>query len=80
MPYMKRGQRGSLQKVLTPKPNGYRVIAETETDELVDFGHHQDLKEATLIAKIQAPNYLTCSVFSEDTNGNLLAEEFSIRR
>ena len=83
MPYIKRGRRGSLigtQKPLTTESVRYRVIGETETAELADFGQHKDLKEAILIAKIQAPNYLTCSVYSEDTNGILIKEEFSIRR
>ena len=58
----------------------YRVIGETETAELADFGQHKDLKEAILIAKMQVSNYSICSVYSEDINGQFIKEEFSIRR
>ena len=52
MPYMKRGQRGSLIKksLLTPTPTYYRVLAETDLSEIADFGKHTNLKEAVLIA------------------------------
>ena len=82
MPYMKRGQRGSLIKksLLTPTPTYYRVLAETDLSEIADFGKHTNLKEAVLIARIQASNYLTCSVYGQDNEGNLMEEVFSTRR
>ena len=82
MPYMKRGNRGPLVKTtsLTPISSYYRVLGETALFEMVDFGKHQDLKEAVLIAKMQSPNYLTCAVYGEDNEGNLLDEVFSIGR
>ena len=82
MPYMKRGQRGSLIKKgpLTQIPTCYRVLAETDLSEIADFGKHKNLKEAVLIARIQASNYLTCSVYGEDNEGNIIEEVFSTRR
>ena len=81
MPYMKRGQRGSLVKKdsLTTVPAYYRVLGETALSEIDDFGKHQNLNEAVLIAKIQASKYLTCAVYSEDNKGNLMERVFSIR-
>ena len=81
MPYMKRGRQGSLVKKesLTITPAYYRVLGEKALSEIDDFGKHQNLDEAVLIAKIQASKYLTCVVYSEDTKGNLMERVFSIR-
>ena len=82
MPYMKRGHRGSLLKKgpLTQVPTYYRVLAETALSEIADFGRHTNLKEAVLIARMQASNYLTCTVYGEDNEGNLKEDVFSTRR